>query len=203
MSRMDHLAGIVLAAGYSRRMGSFKPMLPLGHSTVLQTAVHALLDAGVPDVVVVTGHRADDLRPAIEALGVRTTHNPDYPGGMYTSVRAGAAALSPRANAFFLLPCDIPLVRPSTVEALAEARESAGAPPVCYPVLEGRRGHPPLISTRLVPEVLAVSDPPGGLRALLRPHASEAVHLDVDDPGVTMDLDTPGAYQRMVRYLAR
>ena len=201
MSRVDHLAGIVLAAGFSRRMGSFKPLLPLGESTVLQTAVHALLDAGVPDVVVVTGHRAADLQPTIDALDVRSIHNPDYPGGMYTSVRAGVAALSASAHAFFLLPCDIPLVRPSTVEALAAARESAGDPPACYPVFDGRRGHPPLVSTRLVPEILAETDPPGGLRSLLQSHAAEAVDLEVDDPCVTMDLDTREAYERMSRYL--
>jgi len=195
---MDHLAGIVLAAGFSRRMGAFKPLLPLRGSTVLQTAVHALLDAGVPDVVVVTGHRAAELRPVIDTLGVREVHNPGHADGMYTSVRAGVAALAPAAAAFFLLPCDIPLVRPSTVSALAEARAREGDPPVCYPVFEGRRGHPPLIGSRLVPEILAEDDPPGGLRSLLRIHQVDAVEQEVADPGVRMDLDTPGAYRRMV-----
>jgi len=203
MEGMDRLAGIVLAAGFSRRMGSFKPLLPLSGSTVLGTAVHALLDAGVTEVVVVTGHRAPDLQREIDALGVRSTHNPDYAGGMFTSVRAGVMALPAGADAFFLLPCDIPLVRPATIAALARARAAVGDPPVCYPVFGERRGHPPLVSSRLAPEILAPDDPLGGLRQLLAAHRGHAVHVDVEDPGVVMDLDTPEAYERMVRDLPR
>lgn len=189
---LKNVCGIVLAAGLSSRMGGFKPLLPLGDSTVLECAVDTLRDAGVADVVVVTGHRADEVRPVLEGLGVREAHNPDFRGGMYSSVRAGVGALPAGVDAFFLLPCDIPRPGVETVRLLADARAEAGDPSVCYPVFEGRRGHPPLISGRLVGEILG-AEPASGLREVLGGHG--AVHVPVEEEGVVRDLDTWGEYE--------
>ena len=85
----------MLAAGYSSRMGAFKPLLELGGRTFLERCVAAFRQAGVEDVVVVTGHRAEELRAAARGLGVRVALNGRYPEGMYTSVQAGLAASVP------------------------------------------------------------------------------------------------------------
>jgi molybdenum cofactor cytidylyltransferase len=189
------LAGVVLAAGLSSRMGAFKPLLPLGPRNVIETAVGALTTAGVSEVVVVSGHNAPELRPVLEQLGVREAHNPDYARGMYGSVRTGVAALDRTVGAFFLLPCDVPLVGAVTVRLLAAAALEAGDPDVCYPVHGGRRGHPPLISGRLIPEILR-AEPEGGLRSLLASH--EAIHVPTPVRGAVMDLDTPAAYEELL-----
>ena len=196
---MEGLAGIVLAAGYSSRMGRFKPLLPLGPYSVVETAVRALRDGGAGDVVVVSGYGVQRLRPELDRMGVREAHNPAFDRGMYSSVQAGVAELDEGVDAFFLLPCDVPLAGAQTVRLLAEARATAGDPDVCYPVHEGRRGHPPLISVRLIPEILA-EEPDGGLRALLGRHV--AVHVDTPVRGAVMDLDTPEAYEAVLRELA-
>lgn len=198
MTATNHLAGVVLAAGYSSRMGAFKPLLPLGPRSVLETAVRALTGAGVADVVVVSGHEAERLRPELGRLGVAEAHNPGFARGMYSSVQAGVAALRRGVEAFFLLPCDVPLAGAETVRLLAEARGAAGDPDVCYPVHGGRRGHPPLISARLIPEILA-GEPEGGLRALLAGHG--AIHVPTPVRGAVMDLDTPLAYEALLAAL--
>lgn len=198
MAATPSLAGIVLAAGFSSRMGAFKPLLPLGPRTVIETAVRTLMAAEVADVIVVSGHNAGALRPELQRLDVREAHNPGHASGMYSSVRAGVAALDSAVEAFFLLPCDVPLAGAQTVRLLCEARREAGDPDVCYPVHDGLRGHPPLISARLIPEILA-GEPHGGLRALLAPH--EAIHVPTPVRGAVMDLDTPEAYEAMLAEL--
>lgn len=188
------LAGVVLAAGLSARMGAFKPLLPLGERTVLEEAIATLGDGGVADVVVVTGHRGDELVPAIERAGARRAHNPRFADGMYTSAQAGVAALPAGLQAFFLLPCDIPRAGASTVRALARTRAAAGDPAVVYPIHQGRRGHPPLIAARLVAEILG-SNPQGGLREVLHRFADEAIEVEVDESGILRDLDTRESYE--------
>ena len=192
------LAGVVLAAGLSTRMGAFKPLLPLGGRTVLEEAIATLRDGGVANVVVVTGHRGDDLAPAIERAGARRAHNPRFADGMYTSVQAGVAALPAGLTAFFLLPCDIPRAGAATVRSLARARAAAADPSVVHPTHAGRRGHPPLIAARLIPEVLT-ADPAGGLREVLHRFADRALEVEVDAPGILRDLDTPEAYDQQRR----
>jgi molybdenum cofactor cytidylyltransferase len=185
---------VVLAAGLSTRMGAFKPLLPLGETTVLESAIATLRNGGVADVVVVTGHRGDELAAAIARAGARRAHNPRFAEGMYTSVQAGVAALPPDLAAFFLLPCDIPRAGADTVRQLARARAEAAAPAVLYPTHLGRRGHPPLIAARLIPGILA-AQPAGGLRELLRKY--DALEIEVDEAGILRDLDTRESYDAM------
>jgi len=185
---MDEVSAIVLAAGYSSRMGALKPLLDLGGRTFLQRAVGAFTAVGIDDVIVVTGHRGEEVGAAAEELGARVVANPRYDDSMYTSVQAGVAALE-SSRRFFLLPVDCPLVRPETVGRLARASFLADSD-VVVPVRRGVTGHPPLLAAVLRDEIGA-ADPPGGLRALLAEHAGQTALVDVADPGVTMDADTP------------
>ncbi len=185
---MGELSAIVLAAGASSRMGSPKPLLTAGGRTLLAWAVGRLGAAGVEDVVVVTGHRGDDVGAAAAALGVRSVRNPRYEDGMFSSVRAGAAAVS-EGRSFFLLPVDCPLVRPETVGRLARVGTTRGSP-VTVPVHGDVPGHPPLLGPGLLAEILA-EHPSGGLRELLLSHPDRVSRVSVDDPGVLDDADTP------------
>jgi molybdenum cofactor cytidylyltransferase len=194
------IAGIVLAAGYSSRMGRLKPLLPLGPSTALERAVTSLRRGGVADVVVVTGHRAEELRPHLARLGVREALNLRPELGMFSSVLAGIAALPASATAACILPADLPLVRPATVAALAAAYLGSDAV-VVYPSFQGKRGHPPLVAR----SCFAASPSPtlaGGLATLLAGR-DDALDVPVPDEGVLWDMDTPGEYDRMVARLGR
>lgn len=193
---MSNIAAVVLAAGYSSRMGEFKPLLPLGENTALARAVHLFQAAGITRLLVVTGHRAADLRPVLEKLEVPGVHNPDYHLGMFSSIRAGVAGLPPRTEAFFLLPVDHALVRVQTVKSLLRRRRKSGAD-IIYPCFAGERGHPPLISAKYTGEIL--SAPAGGnLRQILARHEAESLDVEVADRGVVLDMDTPKDYQNLL-----
>ena len=136
------IAAIVLAAGYSSRMGRFKPLLPIGHATALERVIDLFLAAGVGEINVVTGHHAEAMDHLLKHKGVHATHNPHYGSGMYSSVAAGVGSLPAQVEACFVLPADMPLVRPRTIKLLAQAYESHPRP-VIYPVFQALRGHPP------------------------------------------------------------
>ena len=195
---MERLAAIVLAAGRSSRMGDFKPLLDIDGRTLLEWAVAGFRGAGVDDVLVVTGHRGGEVGAASERAGARAVANAEFDHGMFSSVRAGVEALSAGVSRFFLLPADVPLVRPETIGRLARAARDAatvpgGPPDVVYPATSGATGHPPLVSAALRDEIVAAGPdgPDGGLRRVLMDHIARSAVVDVGDPGVLLDADTP------------
>ena len=170
-------------------MGAFKPLLNLEGRTLLEWAVMAFRQAGVERVTVITGHRGEETRLEAERLGAAWVRNPDPGRGMFSSVCLAAEAAR-GLDAFFLLPVDIPLVRPATVRALLAAwnalPDSVGRP-VLYPTYNSERGHPPFIPGALVPAILN-HDGRGGLKTLLDRHPG--LDVPVWDRGVVLDADT-------------
>ncbi len=197
MNPGDGIAALILAAGYSTRLGTLKPLLPLGRATIIEEAVQRFRTAGVDDIRVVTGYRAEELSPALKKLGVREIFNPNYDQGMFASVGAGVRSLEPGIAAFFLLPVDIPLVKPGTIKALLQTYRHGGAR-IIYPRFQGLRGHPPLIASAWVADL--PPDWEGGLRAFLTRHDDEALDLEVMDEAVLLDCDTPEDYRRLLGY---
>lgn len=189
---MTQLAAVILAAGLSSRMGAFKPLLPLGAGTVLSRCIELFRQNGIGRIVVVTGKRSEEVASAARRAGAIPVHNSCFEQGMFSSVLTGVGSLGAGFSGFFMLPVDIPLVRPQTVTRLVHAFEENRAT-IIYPRFQGKRGHPPIISRELVPDILA-HDGQGGLRALLDTHESVAWDLDVADAGVLKDLDHPMDY---------
>lgn len=184
--------GLILAAGFSSRMGKLKALLPLDDSTVLSRCARSLVDGGASDVFVVTGHMSEKVGAAARTMDMHEVYNPDYEQGMFSSVKAGVKALPEDAAAFLILPVDIPLVRPSTVRALT-FDFTASPTDVIYPCFKGERGHPPLINAELIPEILA-HDGKGGLRTVLDRHEDKSRDRHMPDLGILRDLDTPADY---------
>lgn len=185
-----NLSAVIPAAGLSSRMQAFKPLLPLHGKTIVEHVVLLFAEAGVDDIVVVAGHGAGELIPALEPLPCRWTINRNYRDGMFTSIQKGVQELSGSCDAFFLLPVDIPLVRPSTVHRLIDVFFNDRSALICYPECKGRRGHPPLIDAGLREHILAY-DGEGGMRGLLSRYREQSVSVPVDDPYIRMDADTP------------
>ncbi|MEG6523749.1 DVU_1551 family NTP transferase [Desulfotomaculum sp. 1211_IL3151] len=200
MEEVRNIAAIILAAGFSSRMGSFKPLLPLAETTVIEKSVSTFKEAGILDIHVVVGHRAQELIQVLQSLGVNIVLNDAYATGMFSSVQAGVSRLKPFTQAFFLLPGDIPLVQATTVAKLVAAYQAQSAG-IVYPCLKGERGHPPLISASYQDNILAWSGE-GGLRALLAEFESVAKDVAVSDQGVLLDMDTPDDYQRICKMMA-
>lgn len=196
MTPRNDIAALVLAAGYSSRMEQFKPLLPVGPTTALERCIDLFRGAGVRDVRVVVGHRAAEVQPLLDRLEIRSIMNARFSEGMFSSVQAGLGALGSGTRAFFLLPVDIPLIRRTTVLDLM-AGSDANPDGIWIPSFRGRRGHPPLIAMKWGPGILSWSGG-GGLRGFMRNHPDDTLELPVADEHVSMDMDTPGDYARLL-----
>lgn len=187
---MDNISAIILAAGFSRRMKQFKPLVRIGRKTFAEHAVGLFRRAGIGDIVTVVGHLSEKLIPVVKAASSRYVVNDRYDNGMYSSIQTGVKALKPSCDAFFLLPVDIPLVLPATIRQLSNAFDRNSLSMVWYPQYQSRRGHPPLINSKLIDEILSYSGR-GGLREFLRGYENQAISIPVEDPFIRLDADTP------------
>jgi len=198
----ERMATIILAAGYSKRSGdTVKPLMRIGSRTVAEHAVLAHLDAGISDVRMVVGYRADDVIAAVQHLGIHIVRNEHFERGMFSSVQAGVETLPPWIEAFFIMPVDIPLVDPASIRTILAHYEKNHCG-IIYPTYRGQRGHPTLISRKYIPEIL-ISEAPNGLKGLLYSHDDDACCLTLDDKAVVMDIDTQEDYLRLLFYRDR
>jgi molybdenum cofactor cytidylyltransferase len=188
---------VVVAAGLSTRMGRFKLTLPWDGTTVIGRVVQSLMQAGLEDIVVVTGHRADDVTQALAGLAARTVFNPDYETGeMLSSVRVGLQALHTQAQAALICLGDQPQMEVATVRALLAAGSEDGWRRVTVPSYRRQAGHPILLPRGVWSDVLATT---GTLRDIIRAQGERIRYVDVDTPTVLADLDTPRDYNRRGR----
>ena len=186
-------AGVILAAGQSSRMGSDKALLPYAGSTFLDHAVDLFLRHVAP-VIVVLGRHADQIRAALpDRAGLVVVVNERWAAGQLSSLQAGLRALPAEAPGALVTLVDHPAVAESTVYAMA-ARCDA---PLAIPRYQGRRGHPVWFGRRIVEEILALPVE-ASAKQVVRAHQNEAVYLDVDDPGVLRDVDTPADYDALL-----
>jgi molybdenum cofactor cytidylyltransferase len=185
----ENIAAILLAAGRSRRMGAFKPLLPFGGVSVAEACVAALRAGGAGEVVVVVGHRGAEVRAALAHLeGLRFAFNEIEGSEMGVSVARGVEALSEGDEAVLVALVDQPAVPPSEIAKLVEARRRTGAR-LLVPEWEGRGGHPLLVDLSLRGELLGVV-PEKGLRALFDAHRDEVLRVPAASPYVARDVDT-------------
>jgi molybdenum cofactor cytidylyltransferase len=181
-------------------MGSCKPALPLGPTSALERLVGAARQAGVEDIVVVTGHTPEALSAVLSRLSVRSVHNAGYDAGMFSSVLVGVKALPTDVRAFFILPADYALVGGRIFSRLLAAF-GEGTRGIVHPTCCGRRGHPPLLSGRYRETLLSSTDG-GDLASFLRTYADDTAEVEVQDLSILMDMDTEDDYQRMCRFVA-
>jgi molybdenum cofactor cytidylyltransferase len=185
------VAGIILAAGESRRMGFPKAILRYRDETFLDTLIGLFAPVCSP-VIVVLGSNADRIREST-VRSATFVYNPDYLRGMTTSLQCGLRALPPQADTVLFTLVDHPAVSPGTVNALL----AAPRPQLRVPRHAGLRGHPICFSRELVPEFLAIPEN-GAARDVVHAHASGTQFLDLDDPGIVADIDDPIAYGRLM-----
>lgn len=202
MKTQDRCSAIILAAGFSSRMERFKPLLPLGGDTMTDRVVSIFTRNNV-DVVLVVGWNKGDLLGGMKSRNITVVENPEYRNGMFTSVLAGIRHLPPMCEAFFVMPVDVPLVKPATVHRLLD--ESAMYPGmIICPCFEKRRGHPPLVPSVLIPDILQWTGERGGLRAFLDHRKDIQRDVSVPDRNILFDIDTiddlEEAEERLQRY---
>jgi len=189
------LGAVVPAAGWSRRMGREKILLPFGRSTMLGTVLTKLARARVPRVAVILRPDRSDARRIAREAGAEVLINPHPDDEMLVSIRLGVELLLSTADALFVWPADHPAVAPDTLRLLVGGASRQIA---LLPVHGGRRGHPALVGADLLAGIGDIP-PNQGLRWLWRERADSVRELDVADPGVIENLDDPAAYERARR----
>lgn len=203
-SSSARVAAVVLAAGRSRRMGQPKMILPWGDTTVIGQVVRTLAQAGLDEIVVVTGGARRQVEQALSGHPVRTVYNPHYAEDqMALSLRVGLVSLSAEFDAALVALGDQPQMRLEVVRKVLHTYRQTQAPLV-FPSYHMRRGHPWIISRPLwglllaLPASQATSPQPAALktlRELLTPYADQICYVDVEDDSILRDLDTPADYR--------
>lgn len=176
-------------------MGAFKPLLPFGARTVIESVIDHLRRAGISEIVVVTGHRAPELRERLAHLPVKFAHNPAEQSEMSESLARGLEVVSERAESFLIALVDQPAVDEATIEQILDAHELA---PLVIPTWQGRGGHPVLIDERYREELRSL-DPSTGLRSLFERHRADVCRLEVKSPYIVRDMDTWEDYTTLHR----
>lgn len=190
------IAAIILAAGESKRMGRPKMLLPWGATTVIGHVISVVRSAGVEDLVVVTGGAHDEVQAALRSeIGVRPVFNPGFARGeMLSSIQRGLESMQPGTRAALIGLGDQPQVREGSVRRVCAAFLEKGSLLVA-PSYGMRRGHPWLVARPLWGDLLALK-PPQTPRDFLDAHAREIEYVEVDNPSIIEDLDTPEDYRK-------
>jgi molybdenum cofactor cytidylyltransferase len=195
------IAGAILAAGASCRMGRPKALMPIGSAgeCFLTRLAATLCTAELEELVVVVGHHAAAIRQVVTQARLRAhvTENPSPARGQLSSLVVALDAIDrPELEALLVVPVDMPLISPRTVSAVVEAyRRTRG--PVVRPACDSRHGHP-VIFDRSVFGELRGADPAVGARAVTHAHPLSVVDVPLDDPGAFEDIDTPEDYERIL-----
>ena len=196
----DSVAGIVLAAGRSRRLGRPKQLLPLHGEPLLRHTVRHGLASSLDAVTVVVGFEADAVRAALADLPVSVIVNPDAACGQSTSLRAGLSAIAPHMAAVVVLLGDQPGIDPEVIDALIAAwRESAA--PVVAPSYRDGIGNPVLFARGVFPELLALAGDTGARRIVHAHEASGQLRLVPIDQPHPQDVDTEADYAALLASL--
>lgn len=194
------ITAVVLAAGRSSRLGTerdSKLLLPWGDGDqpLVVGTVRKLLSTAIDRVVVVVGHRADEVGDALASTGVEIVLNPEFADGLSTSIACGVRAASQATVGYLFALADMPNVAADTITRMCNAftvRPSA----IVAPVAHGRRGNPVLFSDEFRQQLLSLEGDRGASGLLAR-YAESVVEVEVDDDGIFADVDTMQDYQKL------
>jgi molybdenum cofactor cytidylyltransferase len=193
------LGAVVLAAGEARRMdGRAKPLIERDGVPLVRRVVQALLAAGVGEVVVVVGHRSDEVAWAVHDLPVLVIVNEDYAAGHVRSLRKGLAALPDAVTAVLVALADQPLLEAADVSAVIDAGERRGPARAVVPRVQQRRGHPVMLDAGACAEILR-GNAGYGAREWLDEHPDEVAWLDSDNLHYIEDVDFPEDLERIAQ----
>jgi molybdenum cofactor cytidylyltransferase len=190
----QHLEGIILAAGESRRMGYPKPLLKIGGRTFIEHIADTML-AIVPRLVIVLGAHRERIRAAIPSdARITIVENPNYIRGQLSSLKVGLTAIQPDAAAALVHLADHPMVRAETFQAIIDSYDRTSKP-IVIARHDGHRGHPVIFDRSVFSELLSAPEEEGA-RHVVNADQSRVTYVDLEDPGINLDLDTPAELTR-------
>ncbi|HLP16433.1 MAG TPA: nucleotidyltransferase family protein [Bacteroidota bacterium] len=218
---MTHrVAGVILAAGSSARMGRPKALLEIGGSTFIGSIIRSCMDASVSEIVIVLGADSERIRTSIsESIidcgsaiissvgpdaasvraesGARVIVNEAWESGRLSSIVTGIDAVEQSdCDGALIWPVDHPLVSPACIRSMISAFEQSPEK-IVIPVFEKRRGHPIVLPRRFFDDVRqAPADP--GLRAVIRAHGADICETATDVEGILVNIDTPEDFKKYI-----
>lgn len=200
---MQGVGAVVLAAGYSSRMGAFKPLLPLAEGkTVLDTVLDTAEEAGVRRIIVVTGYRHEEVERHLAHRHVETAWNADFADGMFTSIQTGIRTLLSQYDATdchwrgcFLLPVDCPLIGRQTLVKMGNVVTDQFA----VPTYMGKKGHPLYVPFCHWQDILD-HDGTRGLKGVTDRYFEEMQRIPADNEGVLLDMDDRQGYEAVKQF---
>ena len=170
-------------------------LLPWKNRTVIEQVISVFQKSGLEDILVVTGGAREQVESLASRLGIRSIFNQDYSNGeMLLSLQCGIRALNPQAEAMLIALGDQPQIQEGSVRRVCEAFFET-KPNLVVPSYQMRRGHPWLVARPLWEELLKMS-PLRSPRDFLNEHQAEIQYVDLDDPNILADLDTPEDYRK-------
>lgn len=185
------VSAVVLAGGASKRMGKTNKLLTEVDGTAsVRKVVAAAVASDAAEVIIVTGHEADLIRESLSEFDVRFVHNPHYPEGLSTSLRAGIGAVSEDLTGAVILLGDMPRVSNGIVNALIAQFHAEKDATICQPIFKGRPGNPVLWPREFFPEVLDIRGD-NGARQLIERYSDRVSKVEVADDSIHFDIDTP------------
>lgn len=206
MSRSPSLAGIILAAGESSRMGSDKALLPWppptegrapSQDTFLSAAIESL-SLSTDFVIVVTGNNETVLASTVYSNGASLVVNPDPARGQFSSLQVGLREVLNRGrDAAAITLVDRPPAKPATIHTLRQAFESAPQNIwAVVPEFAGKHGHPIIVGREMI-EVFLRAPATSSAREAEHRYQSNIQYVEVDDPFVTANINTPEEYAEL------
>lgn len=185
------VTGIIMAAGFSKRMGSEKLLLSVEGMPMVERVIRAAIGGGLEEIVFI--YRRQELKALAEKYGLKTVYNGSAREGQSASLKLGIAAASPTAQGYLFLVGDQIFLTPSVIHQLLAAfyQNSQG---IIVPVYKGKRGNPVLFPKGLRAELLQVEGDQGG-RGLLEKYKERVVWLPIEEENADIDVDTPEQYQ--------
>ena len=190
------ITAVILTAGESKRMGTPKMLLPWGNTTVLGQVISTYQEAGIEDILVVTGGAKDHVAEIVNRYKVRSVFNESYASGeMLSSLQRGLQVLLPdqKVEAALIGLGDQPQVQAGSVRMIYQTFLRSPAP-LIVPSFRMKRGHPWLVAKPLWNELLLLTHPHSP-RDFLNRHAEGIHYVEVETPSILADLDTPQDYQ--------
>jgi molybdenum cofactor cytidylyltransferase len=190
-----NVAAIILAAGRSTRMGGPNKLLAeLGGKALVRIVTEQALASKAKDVIVVTGHQAEQVEKTLQGLKVKFVRNPDFASGLASSVKAGIAAAPQNADGAVVCLGDMPLIDAHLIDRLIETFAPDRGNLIVVPVSDARRGNPVLWSRRFFNELMTL-DGDIGARHLIAKHGEAVAEVPVEGHGAFLDIDTPQALE--------
>lgn len=192
----EKIAGIVLAAGASTRMGKIKQLLPVGNETLIERVLGQVLASQLDEAVLVLGHRFMEIQAVIAPLLVEPrlsiVENPQYREGISSSIRAGISAVEHTHDHAMFFLADMPCIQSDLIDRLLARYLTSGMPIGAVQGI-GRPAHPVIFSRALYPDLLCLKGDEGA-RSLFCKWSGSVCLIDAGDNYDSLDIDTPHDY---------